>query len=91
MSFEKKGKEGSKLGNVVIASSIGSYLEWYDFFIAGTAASLVWPRVFFNPNNPTLAEALSTTLFAIIYIVRPVGAIIFGHLGINTAGKIHLS
>jgi len=81
MSFEKKGKEGSKLGNVVIASSIGSYLEWYDFFIAGTAASLVWPRVFFNPNNPTLAEALSTTLFAIIYIVRPVGAIIFGHLG----------
>jgi|BEDMetMinimDraft_2_1075160.scaffolds.fasta_scaffold00282_5 MHS family shikimate/dehydroshikimate transporter-like MFS transporter len=81
MSFEKKGKEGSKLGNVVIASSIGSYLEWYDFFIAGTAASLVWPRVFFNPNNPTLAAALSTTLFAIIYIVRPVGAIIFGHLG----------
>jgi len=71
----------SELPKVIAASSIGTLIEWYDFFIAGAAASSVWPLVFFPKNNPIAAVTLSISTFGLTYFTRPVAAFLFGHLG----------
>lgn len=58
----------------------GSYVEWYDYFVAATAAALVWPDIFFSPY-PQLSTAFSIAAFGVSYFTRPVGAFIFGHFG----------
>lgn len=63
------------------ASYIGSAVEFYDFFIYGTAAALVFPRVFFPSLGPTLAAVASLASFATAFVARPVGAVVFGHFG----------
>lgn len=66
---------------VILAASLGTTIDYYDFFIAATASSLVWPYVFFAGLNPGLVAFLSLFSFAALYIVRPIGAYIFGHFG----------
>lgn len=60
---------------------MGSIIEYYDFFIAVFAASIVWPAVFFSWASPAVAYGLSLTSFGILYFTRPIGAYIFGHFG----------
>jgi len=56
--------------------------EWYDFWLAGAAAATVWPRIFFPASlNPAIALAISISTVGLQYFARPVGAIVFGHLG----------
>ena len=64
-----------------IAAWIGSVLEYYDFFIYGAAASLVFNKIFFDTSNPTLATLLSLATFGVAYVARPVGALVLGHWG----------
>lgn len=64
-----------------LVSFVGSMLEYYDFFIYGTAAALIFPKVFFANVDPSTATLLSLLSFGIGYIARPVGAIILGHFG----------
>src|ERR1700761_7426942 len=64
-----------------LVSFVGSMLEYYYFFIYGTAAALVFPRVFFTNLDPTTGTLLALLSFGIGYIARPVGAIILGHFG----------
>jgi MFS family permease len=66
---------------VAVASVIGTTIEWYDFFIAATAAALVWPSVFFPSSDPAVGILTSFTVYGLGFVARPIGAILFGHLG----------
>ncbi|WP_024793254.1 MFS transporter [Tomitella biformata] len=71
----------ARLRRVALASSIGTTIEFYDFFIYGTAAALVFPTIFFSDMSPGMATMASFATFAVAFFARPVGAIIFGHFG----------
>ncbi|MGH3687041.1 MAG: MFS transporter [Pseudonocardiaceae bacterium] len=66
---------------VAIASCVGTTIEFYDFFIYGTAAALVFPKVFFPALGSTAGTVASFATFAMAFIARPVGAVAFGHYG----------
>ncbi len=65
---------------------IGSALEYYDFFIYATAASLVFPQIFFPPGNPRVAIIASLATYGVGYVARPIGAFFLGHWG-DTRGR----
>ncbi len=65
----------------VVASTIGTTIEWYDFFLYGTAAALVFPQLFFPGSSPYAGVLLSFGTQAVGFGARPVGAMIFGHYG----------
>jgi MFS transporter, MHS family, shikimate and dehydroshikimate transport protein len=60
---------------------VGTTIEWYDYFISGTAAALAWPSVFFPTQNPFTAVLASFVLYGVGFVGRPFGALIFGHFG----------
>jgi len=64
-----------------LASWIGSAVEYYDFFIYGTAAALIFPKIFFSAANPQAAAIASFATFGVAYIARPFGAVALGHIG----------
>lgn len=66
---------------VAVASCIGTTIEFYDFFIYGTAAALVFPTVFFPALGATAGTVASFATFAVAFVARPVGAMLFGHYG----------
>ncbi|UDL95892.1 MHS family MFS transporter [Lichenihabitans sp. PAMC28606] len=73
--------QGASLGRIVLASLVGTTIEFYDFYIYGTAAALVIGQVFF-PSAAPGSQALNAFLtFGIAFLARPVGAILFGHFG----------
>src|SRR5207245_3293172 len=73
--------DSKSLRQVILASFIGTTIEWYDFFLYGTAAALVFNKLFF-PNIDPLAGTLSAFgTFAVGFVARPIGGVIFGHYG----------
>src|SRR5882724_9577794 len=66
---------------VILAASIGSALEWYDFFLYGTAAALVFGELFFPKSDPLVGTLLSFLTFGVGFVVRPLGGILFGIMG----------
>jgi MFS family permease len=64
-----------------LASWLGSAVEYYDFFVYGTAAALIFPKIFFSAEDPKTAAIASFATFGVAYIMRPLGAVILGHVG----------
>jgi MFS family permease len=83
-SHEPKGTHQSK--KAAASGWIGSALEYYDFFIYATAASLIFPQIFFPSGNPAVAIVASLATYGVGYISRPIGAIVLGHWG-DTHGR----
>jgi MFS family permease len=65
----------------VLTSALATTIEWYDFFLYGSAAALVFPRLFFPKSDPFVATLLSFSTFFVGFIARPIGAAVFGHYG----------
>src|ERR1700742_554770 len=73
--------QGASMKRVAAASFVGSAIEYYDFYIYGTAAALVFPKVFFPHLGTTMATLASMATFAAAFLSRPIGAAFFGHFG----------
>lgn len=71
----------SGMRRIMLAGYSGSAVEYYDFFVYGTAAALVFPAVFFSNLSPSMATVASLGSFATAFLARPVGAVVFGHIG----------
>ena len=71
----------SSVRKVIVASVIGTSLEWYDFFIYGTAAALVFNKLFFPSFEPLVGTLLAFATFAVGFVSRPLGGVVFGHYG----------
>src|SRR5450631_3700592 len=63
------------------ASWIGSAVEYYDFFIYGTAAALIFGKIFFPSFDPKVATVAAFATFGVGYVTRPIGAVLLGHIG----------
>ena len=86
---EARGEE-MPIQKVALASSIGATIEWYDFFIYGTAAGLVFNEIFFPEFDPLVGTLAAYATFAVGFVARPVGGIIFGHYGDRVGRKAML-
>jgi len=84
MEHEPHGRRQSK--KAAASGWIGSALEYYDFFIYATAASLVFPQIFFPSTDPTVAIVASLATYGVGYVARPIGAFVLGHYG-DTYGR----
>ncbi len=71
----------SKMVEVTIAATMGTTIDYFDFFIAGFAAAIVWPRLFFSVADPIVATALGISTYGLTFVFKPFGSYIFGHLG----------
>ncbi|WP_393054523.1 MFS transporter [Streptomyces sp. LN549] len=71
----------SNLRRIVAASLIGTTIEWYDFFLYGSAAALVFNKLFFPESEPLVGTLLSFLTYAVGFAARPIGALVFGHYG----------
>jgi MHS family shikimate/dehydroshikimate transporter-like MFS transporter len=67
--------------SVALASLIGTTVEWYDFFLYGTITGLVFDRLFFPTGNAFVSTMLAYTVYAVGFVTRPLGGVIFGHFG----------
>lgn len=78
---------GTSPRRVATASLIGTTVEYYDFFIYGTAAALVFPRLFFPEATPLMGALLSFATFGVGFLARPLGGVVFGHFGDRVGRK----
>jgi len=69
------------MGPVIFSSTLGTAIEWYDFFLYGTMAALVFPKVFFPESDAIVGTLLSLFTFLVGFIARPFGGALFGHFG----------
>lgn len=76
-----KGKSTASSRKVLFASLVGSTIEFYDFFLYGTVAALVFNKLFFPSNDPFVSLLLSYASFGITFFIRPLGGLVFSHMG----------
>src|SRR6202041_3646017 len=79
MTHEPAGQRQTRMA--AASGWIGSALEYYDFFIYATAASLVFPQAFFPSSNPTVAIVASLATYGVASVARPIGAFVLGYYG----------
>src|SRR3984957_4468391 len=79
-----------QLRRAVIASTIGTSIEWYDFFLYSTVTELVFAKPYFPNSDPTVGLLQAFLVYAVGFLARPVGAAIFGHYGDRIGRKATL-
>ncbi|MDO6964809.1 MFS transporter [Rhizobium alvei] len=84
------GRPSNSRARVILASLVGTTIEFYDFYVYATAAVLVFPHLFFPKGNETTALLASFAIFGAAMVARPLGAIVFGHLGDRKGRKATL-
>ena len=85
--MDNNDKSKSNMQKVALTALAGTSIEWYDFFLYGAAAALIFPTAFFGEATPSTALILSLLTFAAGFIARPIGGIIFGHYGDRVGRK----
>ena len=90
MSTQSATPDRSAINRVLISSVVGTAIEWYDFFLYGTAAALVFGKLFFPTFDPLVGTIAAFGTFAIGYVARPFGAVFFGHFGDRIGRKVTL-
>src|SRR5262249_34318329 len=80
-SMNEDVRPATPIARVVLASFIGTSIEWYDFFLYGTAAALVFNKLFFPTLDPFAGTMASFATYAVGFFARPLGGIVFGHYG----------
>ncbi|WP_230134523.1 MFS transporter [Peribacillus frigoritolerans] len=73
--------ENKQMRRILIASLVGSSIEWFDYFLYGTVSALVFNQLFFVNEDPTIGLLLSYASFALAFFIRPFGGVIFSHIG----------
>ncbi len=77
----------TSITKVVFASLVGTAVEWYDFFLYGSAAALVFGKLFFPESEPVTATLLAFGTYALGFVARPLGGVVFGHFGDRVGRK----
>src|SRR5271156_6311183 len=85
-----EAEHSAQLRKAVIAATVGTAIEWYDFFLYGTAAGLVFGKLYFPNSDPLAATLLAFGTYFVGFAARPVGAAIFGHYGDRIGRKATL-
>ena len=85
-----EAEHSAQLRKAVIASTVGTAIEWYDFFLYGTAAGLVFGKLYFPHEDPLSGTLLAFATYFIGFVGRPIGAAIFGHYGDRIGRKATL-
>lgn len=80
----------NSIRKVALASFIGTAIEWYDYFLYGTAAALVFGTLFFPDSDPAIGTLLAFATFGVGFFARPLGGIVFGHFGDKVGRKAML-
>ncbi|MDI4233547.1 MULTISPECIES: MFS transporter [unclassified Bradyrhizobium] len=90
VTIESEVVDGADATKALASSLAGTIVEWYEFFVYGIAAALVFGRLFFPSFDPLVGTLLSLSTFAVAFIARPIGAAVFGHLGDRIGRKSSL-
>src|SRR5260370_18784736 len=81
MQATSQGHAGMSIGKIALASTIGTTIEWYDFFLYGVVTPIVLNKLFFPNYDPIVGTLLAYATFFVGFLSRPIGGIIFGHYG----------
>ena len=81
MSTQDKTPDERAIRKVVISALVGASIEWYDFFLYGVVAGIVFNKLYFPAGDPVVSTLLAYTTFAVGFVTRPLGGVIFGHFG----------
>ncbi|MGI9148011.1 MAG: MFS transporter [Chloroflexota bacterium] len=90
MSSANDAERARQLRRAIVASTIGTTIEWYDFFLYSTASGLVFARLYFPENDPLTGTLNAFGIYFVGFIARPIGAAIFGHFGDRVGRKATL-
>ena len=71
----------------LFGSAVGSTIEWYDYFLYGTMSSIVFAKLFFPSSDPVTSQLLALASFALAFLIRPIGGIVFAHVGDRVGRK----
>ncbi|RJL35949.1 MFS transporter [Bailinhaonella thermotolerans] len=77
----------TRIGRVLLAGLVGTAVEWYDFFLYGSAAALVFNKLFFPESDPLVGTMLAFLTYALGFVARPLGGLVFGHFGDRVGRK----